>query len=262
MQTVKLNSISADVTVLQRILKSLSYTITINGCFDSLTDMAVRKYQKTKGLKDDGIVGSVTWNSFSDFTVSTISETDFQNAAKTLGTSVPTIKAVKEVESGSKSFFAYGLPAILFEGHIFFQQLLKDKIDPAKYIKGNEDIIYKTWTKEFYKGGLDEYVRLERARAIHDNAALNSASYGMFQIMGNNHVACGFSSVTSYVESVAKGEKEQLTAFVNFIKNNNLATYLKNLDWAGFAKRYNGPSYATNKYDEKLAVAYKKHGGK
>lgn len=29
-------------------------------------------------------------------------------------------------------------------------------------------------------------------------------------------------------------------------------------DWAEFARRYNGPAYKENRYDEKLAKAYQK----
>lgn len=34
---------------------------------------------------------------------------------------------------------------------------------------------------------------------------------------------------------------------------------MKNKDWAKFAKSYNGPAFAQNKYDEKLAKVYKKY---
>jgi hypothetical protein len=34
---------------------------------------------------------------------------------------------------------------------------------------------------------------------------------------------------------------------------------LENLDWAKFARGYNGAGYKQNKYDEKLAAAYKKY---
>ncbi len=44
-----------------------------------------------------------------------------------------------------------------------------------------------------------------------------------------------------------------------FIQSNRLDTYLRNKDWAGFAKRYNGPAYAENQYDKKLEKAYHKH---
>ncbi|MEE8298899.1 MAG: N-acetylmuramidase domain-containing protein [Thermodesulfobacteriota bacterium] len=34
---------------------------------------------------------------------------------------------------------------------------------------------------------------------------------------------------------------------------------LKKRDWANFARRYNGPGYKKNKYDEKLERAYNKY---
>lgn len=47
--------------------------------------------------------------------------------------------------------------------------------------------------------------------------------------------------------------------FTAFIQSNRLDTYLRNKDWAGFAKGYNGPAYAENQYDKKLEKAYHKH---
>jgi hypothetical protein len=37
-----------------------------------------------------------------------------------------------------------------------------------------------------------------------------------------------------------------------------MLTALQAKNWAEFAKRYNGPAYAQNRYDEKLAKAYAK----
>lgn len=55
------------VKTIQRILKSLGgYDLglvnPIDGSFGSKTDTAVRKFQKSKGLVVDGIVGEKTWN--------------------------------------------------------------------------------------------------------------------------------------------------------------------------------------------------------
>ena len=47
--------------------------------------------------------------------------------------------------------------------------------------------------------------------------------------------------------------------FTAFIQSNRLDTCLRNKDWAGFAKRYNGPAYAENQYDKKLEKAYHKY---
>jgi hypothetical protein len=46
---------------------------------------------------------------------------------------------------------------------------------------------------------------------------------------------------------------------MSFIKNNGLAKYLVNQDWASFAYRYNGEGYAANSYDIKLAEAFRRH---
>ena len=54
----------------------------------------------------------------------------------------------------------------------------------------------------------------------------------------------------------ARSEKDQLEAFEGFVRANGLADELQRKDWAGFASRYNGPGYAANQYDVKMAEAY------
>jgi hypothetical protein len=50
------------VRTLQRLLKALGYSISIDGDFGKQTDDAVRRYQNKKGLTQDGVVGAQTWN--------------------------------------------------------------------------------------------------------------------------------------------------------------------------------------------------------
>ena len=71
--------------------------------------------------------------------------------------------------------------------------------------------------------------------AIDRTAALQSASWGMFQIMGFNYQACGYGSVESFINDMFESESRHLTAFVGFIKKNKLASALKNKSWATFA---------------------------
>lgn len=188
-----------------------------------------------------------------------LSEQDFQKAAERLGVEVAAIKAVKEVESGSHgAFLASGRPPILFEGHIFWKELKKRGIDPASKQAGNEDVLYEKWSRK-YLGGEKEYTRLEKAEKIQEEAALASASWGMFQILGNNYKECGENSVYAFVEKMRRSESDQLTLFVTYLEKRRLQVYLKNKDWAGFACKYNGPEYKQNKYDEKLEAAYNKY---
>lgn len=186
---------------------------------------------------------------------------DFTQVAELLGCEPAALKAVQQVETGGRGgFFSPGRPAILFEGHIFWTQLKKRGSNPEDYVKGNENILYPKWEKGHYKGGIGEYDRLEQARKINREAADASASWGMFQIMGFNYAACGEESIESFVRSMCESEFKQLLLTANFIKKNSqMLQALQARDWAVFAKYYNGPAYAQNRYDVKLEAAYQKY---
>ena len=186
---------------------------------------------------------------------------DFTQVAELLGCEPAALKAVQQVETGGRGgFFSPGRPAILFEGHIFWTQLKKRGSNPDDYVKGNENILYPKWEKGHYKGGIGEYDRLEQARKINREAADASASWGMFQIMGFNYAACGEESIESFVRSMCESEFKQLLLTANFIKKNSqMLQALQARDWAVFAKCYNGPAYAQNRYDVKLEAAYQKY---
>ena len=58
------------------------------------------------------------------------------------------------------------------------------------------------------------------------------------------------------VEAFAKSAGAQLDALVAFIKDNrHLWRAARSDDWATFARIYNGPGYARNRYDVKLGGA-------
>lgn len=192
-----------------------------------------------------------------------LTEKDFKRCADTLGIEVAAIKAVKEVESGIHGgFLAPNRPVILFEGHIFWKQLKGRGLNPENYVKGNEDILYPQQTNKHYKGAEGEYARLEKALAIHQEAAICSASWGLFQIMGFNYAACGCRTATEFVIEMKRDEGRQLDLFASFLKTNGWVKYLQTHDWPRFARHYNGPHYERNKYDEKLLKAYIKYATK
>ena len=59
---LKKGSKGDQVKALQRMLRTMGhYTSSVDGDFGSLTDTAVRTYQKKNGLTVDGIVGAKTW---------------------------------------------------------------------------------------------------------------------------------------------------------------------------------------------------------
>lgn len=173
-----------------------------------------------------------------------------EQAAKKIGCPVAAVRAVIDVESRG-GFLQDTRPRILFERHYFC------RLTNSRYDQSDPDISAKKWGG--YKGGAAEYDRLGRAIKLNRDAALRSASWGAFQIMGDNCRMCGFANVEDFVKAMVAGEPEQLDAFVQFVKKAGLADELGRLDWAGFARGYNGPAYKENHYDEKLKAAYTIH---
>lgn len=211
----------------------------------------IEDYQRglySEVVPDDGSNGSLTG----------ITDDDFATRAKTLEVEAAALKAVWKVETGGRGgFLPNKKPIILFEGHIFWQQLRSRGLNPQNYVKGNEDILYQKYDKTKYVGGVYEHDRLDRAIEINEDAALASASWGMFQIMGYRYKECGCNTVQAFVAKMEESELSQLDLFIELLKaNSNMHNALKKLDWKTFAKLYNGPTYAQYRYDEKLAKAY------
>ena len=177
---------------------------------------------------------------------------DYQIAAEVLGVDIATIKTVAEVESDGGGFLKNGQPKVLFEGH-WFHRFTNGKYTNTE----NANVSYPNWNTTYYNE--NQHLRLAKAVRLNREAALKSASWGKFQIMGFNYEAAGFGNLQSFINAMYRNEGAQLLAFVNFVKNEGLDRFLVAKDWAGFAKRYNGSGYAKNKYDVKLAEAYKKH---
>jgi hypothetical protein len=98
---------------------------------------------------------------------------------------------------------------------------------------------------------------VREAYALDPQNAVASASYGLFQIMGFNFVACGFADAKAFVADMAKSQAAQLAAFANFVRSNNLADELVRKDWEGFAAGYNG-SGQIERYGRLLREAYER----
>jgi hypothetical protein len=182
---------------------------------------------------------------------SPLTNDDYIKASQILGCEIAAIKAVALVESSGSGFFHNGHPKILFEGHIFH-----------RYTKGIYDdkyptISYLTWTTQHYKKDyLGEINRYELAASLNKQAAGFSASWGKFQIMGFNFALCQFLSLEDFLSAMHKDEQSHLKAFCYYLINSHLDLYLSRRDWTAFARRYNGPLYWKNRYDERLERAY------
>lgn len=182
-----------------------------------------------------------------------------KDLANRLGIEPALLKAVQIVEAADRDgFLSDGRPQILFEGHIMYKEFHKkfpDR-DLAYLCKKFSMVFYPKWDKSKYFGGLGEYKRLELAKEIDEECALKATSWGMFQIMGFNHNLCGCKDVSDFVHKMSESHEKQLELMYYFMNNSGCLKELKEKDWAGFAKKYNGPGYAQNAYDQKLRNAY------
>jgi hypothetical protein len=179
-----------------------------------------------------------------------VSEADYVTAAKKLGCEVNAIKAVAQVESDAGGWnLGKDRPKVLFERHYF-----------SHLTNGIYDISHPDLSNKIaggYGGPNTEYDKLYRAAHLNEEAALKSASYGAFQIVGRYHIEAGSATVSVFVDRMMRGQREQLFAFVSYVAAKNSAKRaIINKDWARFALSYNGPAYRRNNYDTKMARAY------
>lgn len=191
----------------------------------------------------------------------TLNLQQISNAAKNLNVPVAALRAVIEVEARGKGFYDDGQPVILFERHVFWQRLtqrnlisLRDKAN-----KERPDLCFPRWTTGSYGSFSAQHKRLEDAAAYHREVALESCSWGLGQVMGYHWKLLGYPTLQSFINAMFRDEAGQLDAMCRFIKVNRLDNYMRALDWAGFALGYNGSGYRANRYDEKLAAAYRKY---
>lgn len=176
---------------------------------------------------------------------------DIADAAEVLGVTPAKVRAVITVESGRLGGFgADGRPIILFEPHVF------SRLTQHRYDSTHGGVSYRKWkTKPYPASQADRWAQLEYAAKLDRSAALQAASYGLFQIMGFNHAVCSYAGPEAFFDAMHVSEREHLMAFVGFVRGNRLDRHLIAGDWHAFASGYNGPGQATA-YAAKLASAH------
>ena len=177
-------------------------------------------------------------------------------AAQELGVEVAALRAIAQVESAGAGFDAKGRPTILYERHVF----ARNTSPKGKFNAQHPDLSAAVpYAKGTFGNAEQQWVKLARAYQLEPEAALKAPSWGTFQILGENHKACGFPDVRSFVTEMFRSPAGHLRALVGFIRANpSIHRGLQNHDWVAVAKGYNGAGYKTYDYDNKLAAAYAK----
>lgn len=185
------------------------------------------------------------------------------NVAKRNGVEPSGLLAVVEVESDGKSMEVDGrTPRLLFERHIFYRELRKrapDKLQRAIDL----GFAIPQWSRSTqYKDQGTSQKRLDliaRVRQVDEECANRSCSWGVGQTMGFLAEELRFPNANAMLKFMIDGGiPAQVECMLREIKNKNLIPKINSHDWAGFARVYNGPGYAANQYDTRMAAAERK----
>lgn len=203
---------------------------------------------------------------------------DFKGAAKKLddidlpregheiGVGEDILHGFIDCESRGKGFDSSGRPIILFEPHVFYRCLPTAK--RAKAVAAG--LAYKEWKAGAYGKESTQYPKLIRAMVVDETAALKACSWGMFQVLGENHKMIGFDTPQAMVFAMMEDEENHLRACVDFIRAAGIDDDLRRLDailktrpvtaaeCAPAVRVYNGPGYAKNGYHTKMAASLNK----
>ena len=172
-----------------------------------------------------------------------INDNDYATTAKDLGVEKEVLMAIASQESKHTSFKAVKQATILFERHKMYWLLIK-----KGYTKASVDALSKKYPSIVNKsdGGYNDmtsYEKLKIAKSIDYDCAIQSCSWGKFQVMGFNYANL-YSSPRELEKAMNMCELQQFKYFVSYLKNTSgMVDALKNKNWERIATLYNGPNW-------------------
>lgn len=213
----------------------------------------------------DGLWGKLTEAgillALTDGAETAVADADFFLSGARLGVQPAAIKAFWKTEANGAAFQG-GRDKILPEPHRF------SKNTAHRFDATNPLISYPHWGERPYPPSQDaRYAELLQMVRLDIDAGFASCSYGAPQIMGENHLACGYPTAFDFAEGMARDEKTQLLAFEKFVTSVGILPFLQKVDrtvasWTPVADRYNGTAQAVNHYDGKIAANFIAAGGR
>src|SRR5690606_8946549 len=155
---------------------------------------------------------------------------------------------IVEVEGSSDGFLDTYEPLLWFHGDVF-----------SRHTQGAYDLVAPDISHEEAEDlgpASVQHDRLHKAARLNRNAALMSASWGKFRLMGYNYALAGFYSLQDFVSAMYKSEGEHLLAFVHYLKSLSLDGDLKEKNWQAFTRKFKGAGEQEDVYARQLETAY------
>ncbi len=172
----------------------------------------------------------------------------YQDTAAALDIKPQALRALAVVESDEKPFTQGGAPVVRLEIAHWKRNRYASK--PAL-----------AFDRCVNSGDLD--VRWAQFQAMHrcqPEAAILAHSFGLFQIMGFNHLACLCATPEAFLAEVMSLEGQFRMVERLILSSPDLLGALRRQDAARVALHYNGKAYAQNRYDVRWAAAVKAGG--
>ncbi|WP_292668196.1 N-acetylmuramidase domain-containing protein, partial [Mesorhizobium sp.] len=141
-----------------------------------------------------------------------LKDIDIPRIGAEIGVGEDELHAFMQVQAAGSGFDASGRPKMLFEPHVFYRLLGKGAKRDAAVKAG---LAYPKWGMQPYPR--DCYPRLINAMAIDETAALMSASWGLTQILGENHRDTGYTSPQAMISAFMASEANHLEATVGLL---------------------------------------------
>lgn len=226
---------------------------------------AVRRMQlwlNARGVADpieaDGLRGPATrqaiLDTFANRNAPAVKNADLIALARRLGCSVAQIRAVAKVESAGSGFFPSGRPKLLWERHYFWRRL-RIIIPLLSNPKAGG------YTTDADRDGInDNWEKMADAMMRNPTFAVESASWGKFQVMGAWWKQLGYRSSFDFAWRMRTSELEHYEVLARYVEKNGLRPALRALSpdpetCRAFAEGFNGPAYERGGYHRKLAAA-------
>ena len=191
-----------------------------------------------------------------------LTNADFEKAGAELGVEAAAVHAVAHTEEGPTGGFGPdGRPTIRYELHVFSDKTAHayDKLYP--YVSQRTLAL----SRPFHEGGaVREWSNMYAAMMLRKERekALESASWGRFQVMGLQYAFCGYASIDAFVADMHVSEARHLHVFLAYVRKAGLIGALKAKNWDAFALGYNGKAYKTNNYQIHMAQNYARYSRK
>lgn len=188
--------------------------------------------------------------------------------ANDLGVEARALRAVLRVEAAGEGLVD-ARPIVRIEVHHLWRAVpvtLRSAVDLRFRVRGPRPWEGHDWRPTsgaawvpLHQPGLagqrQEWLAVQLARTINEQAAIESTSWGAGQLLGRHWKLLGYDSPSDFA-SAQSTEAEQLCAFSRFLEFvARVLDPLRRHDWPEVARLYNGPGQVPH-YAAELAEAY------